>query len=519
MITTKNYFDRTAGIDFDNLPEALAKGHALVSGAAQNDWEHYRKVENIKRVVDAYFEKLDSYLQAHPQSSKTTAAPQQPAKPVRTRTQRVEPASEKPKKAVKTAKPSKTKSGKTSKAATPEYKTTPVESLDTDVQFIRRYALMDGKVKTQAQVLTLIHSLQKAILERRIKKTSPYAAEIKLMQEQLIKLYEKMGDAAEIRIAPASLKRYQEIANAQTPMLSIALLKSYVSLNGKRGVDDKIEKLLARMKKAADSGKVTRDDKYVKTISAAYKSMAEHINNKSEVLTIHPAELNGIKALIRGKAGVKRTQKKSPYSNGVGSGAHEKTPKNAHETKSNRRHPEVIPSATLMGMHFKTIGLQGKYRQLIGDPSVGFTAMVYGLPKSGKSTLCLDMAHYLAVHHGKVLYCAIEEGFGYTLQEKVGRLKASHPRLYVTDRVPENPGQFDFVFIDSVTKAGLEIEDMDALRKAHPRTSFIFIYHTTKEGRFKGSNTHAHEVDVIIQVENGKARGNGRFGVGGEVEV
>ena len=292
-------------------------------------------------------------------------------------------------------------------------------------------------------------------------------------------------------------------------MLSIALLKSYVSLNGKRGVDDKIEKLLARMKKAADSGKVTRDDKYVRTISAAYKSMAEHINNKSEVLTIHPAELNGIKALIRGKAGVRRTQKKSPYSNAAASGAHENA----------RRHPEVIPSATLMGMQFETIGLQGKYRQLIGDPSVGFTAMVYGLPKSGKSTLCLDMAHYLAVHHGKVLYCAIEEGFGYTLQEKVGRLKASHPRLYVTDRVPENPGQFDFVFIDSVTKAGLEIEDMDALRKAHPHTSFIFIYHTTKEGRFKGSNTHAHEVDVIIQVENGRAKGNGRFGVGGEVEV
>ncbi|MFN7833354.1 MAG: hypothetical protein ACK5Q2_15350, partial [Bacteroidota bacterium] len=359
----------------------------------------------------------------------------------------------------------------------------------------------------------LIHSLQKAILERRIKKTSPYAAEIKLMQEQLIKLYEKMGDAAEIRIAPASLKRYQEIASAQTPMLSIALLKSYVSLNGKREVDDKIEKLLARMKKAADSGKVTRDDKYVKTISAAYKSMAEHINNKSEVLTIHPAELNGIKALIRGKAGVRRTQKKSPYSNAAASGAHET---NAGNT---RHYPSGIASATLMGMQFKTIGLQGKYRQLIGDPSVGFTAMVYGLPKSGKSTLCLDMAHYLAVLHGKGLECAIEEGFGYTLQEIVGRLKASHPRLYVTDRVPENPGQFDFVFIDSVTKAGLEIEDMDALRKAHPRTSFIFIYHTTKEGRFKGSNTHAHEVDVIIQVENGRARGNGRFGVGGEVEV
>jgi predicted ATP-dependent serine protease len=129
------------------------------------------------------------------------------------------------------------------------------------------------------------------------------------------------------------------------------------------------------------------------------------------------------------------------------------------------------------------------------------------------------MAHYLAQHHGKVLYCAIEEGFGYTLQEKVNRLKASHPRLFVTDRVPQNPSSFDFVFIDSVSKAGLEVEEMETLRKAHPRTSFIFIYHTTKEGRFKGSNTHAHEVDVIIQVEQGVAKGTGRFGVGGEVRV
>jgi hypothetical protein len=377
------------------------------------------------------------------------------------------------------------------------------------VQFIRRYTLMDGKVKSQAQVLTLIHSLQKAILERRIRKTSPYAAEIKTMQEQLIKLYEKMGETALVRIAPDNLKRYQQIAHAQTPMPSAALLKAYISLNGRSGVEDRIQKLMERMKKAVGAGKVTRDDKYSEPLQAAYKTMAEHLKNKSKVLHIHHAELNGIKTLLKGKVGSKGAQKKSPYQNGGTSGAPENPP---HQ-------PEVISSAALLGMAFETIGLQGKYRQLIGDPSVGFSAMVVGLPKSGKSTLCLDFAHYLAQHHGKVLYCAIEEGFGYTLQEKVNRLKAAHPRLFVTDRVPENPGQFDFVFIDSVSKAGLEIEDMDTLRKAHPRTSFIFIYHTTKEGRFKGSNTHAHEVDVIIQVENGRAKGNGRFGVGGEVEV
>jgi hypothetical protein len=491
MINTQNYFDRTAAIDFEKLPEALAKGHALVSGAAQNNWEHYKKVDTIKRVVDAYFEKLESYLKANPQSTPS------------------QPAATKPKSAPK---PKAATSKRQAKAApkakpeTPDYKQVPVEALDTDVQFIRRYVQMDGKIKTQAQVLTLLHSLQKAILERKIRKSSPYAAEINTIQEQLIKLYESMGDAAEIKIAPAKLQRYQEIAHAQTPMMSIALLKSYVSLNGKKGVEDKISRLVARMKKAAESGKVTKEDKYQAAINAAFKTMVEHLNNKSKVLKINQAELNGITSILRSKN--KSAQKKSPAEN-VGSNA----------PKSTQGTPEVISSHALMGMQFKTIGLQGKYRQLIGDPSVGFSAMVYGLPKSGKSTLCLDMAHYLAVHHGRVLYCAIEEGFGYTLQEKIGRLKASHPRLFVTDRVPENPGKFDFVFIDSVSKAGLEVEDMEALRKAHPRTSFIFIYHTTKEGRFKGSNTHAHEVDVIIQVEKGVAKGNGRFGVGGEVEV
>lgn len=178
----------------------------------------------------------------------------------------------------------------------------------------------------------------------------------------------------------------------------------------------------------------------------------------------------------------------------------------------------VVASRELLRMEFETLSLQGRYRELLGDPSVGFSAMVYGLPKSGKSTLCLDFASYLAQHHGQVLYCAIEEGFGYTLKEKIERLGAAHPRLFVAGQLPKSLESFDFVFIDSVSKAGMDLSQLEALRKDYPRTSFIFIYHTTKEGRFRGENAHAHEVDVIVQVENGLAKAKGRFG-GGELEV
>lgn len=170
-------------------------------------------------------------------------------------------------------------------------------------------------------------------------------------------------------------------------------------------------------------------------------------------------------------------------------------------------------------MQFVTIGLQGKYRELIGDPSVGFSCMVYGKPKSGKSTMCIDFAKYLAEFHGKVLYCAIEEGYSYTLKEKLERLNAIHDNLFISQDIPEKLKAYDFVFIDSVSKGKVTNEKLNELIKANPETAFIFIFHSTKEGNFRGGQENAHDVDCIIEVENGIAKGKGRFGVGGEIEV
>jgi hypothetical protein len=334
------------------------------------------------------------------------------------------------------------------------------------------------------------------MLERRIRKTSTYAKEIETMQQQLISCYEQMGEMAEIKIDSKNLKRYLEIAHSQAGMLSIALLKAYVSLNGKRDIKDKAGRLCNRIKKAVEQGKITNTDKYATKLDDAFQTLKSYIDGDSKILNINKAQLNGLMGIVGGEL--------FPKNKGV-SGMDDNS--------------MIVNSGELLKMDFQTIGLQGKYRELIGDPSVGFFAMVFGLPKSGKSTMCLDFANHLAANHGKVLFCAIEEGFGYTLKEKIERLKANHPNLFVTDRVPEHLDQFNFVFIDSVSKAGLEVSDMDEMRKMNPNTSFIFIYHTTKEGKFRGVNAHAHEVDVIIEVEKGKATSTGRFNAGGSVGV
>jgi deoxyadenosine/deoxycytidine kinase len=486
MLNTNNYFSKAASINWDNLPEALAKGHKLVEGASQNNWAAYNSNENIKRVVDAFFQKLNEYLDKNP-SSVVTTSKSLPTKTVKTA----------PKAA--TAKPTPaTRNMPAKKAAVEkeEYDSEDVELIDTDVQFIKRYAAMHGKVKSQAQILTLLHSLQKAIIERRIGKDSPYAKEVDMMQKQLISCYEKMGDMAEIKIDSKNLKRYLEIAHSQEGLFSVALLKSYIALNGKRDVKDRSQRLFNRIKKAVEQGKITKSDKYADKLNEAYQTLKNYNDGDSAMLNINKAQLNGLMGIL----GENLFQKKSL---------------NGYDDDNGM----IVSSGELLAMDFQTIGLQGKYKELIGDPSVGFTAMVYGLPKSGKSTLCLDFANYLAAHHGKVLFCAIEEGFGYTLKEKIERLKAHHPNLYITDRVPENLNDFHFVFIDSVSKAGMDINDIDSVRKMHPDVSFIFIYHTTKEGNFKGVNEHAHEVDVIVQVDKGKATSTGRFNAGGSMEI
>jgi len=485
MLNTNNYFQKSQSIDWESLPEALSKGNKLVEGASQNNWAAYNSNENIKRVVDAYFQKLSDYLDKNP------SAPTQksmPAKVVKAEPKTASPA--------KPAPAQKKVPEKKAAAEKEEYDSEDVEHIDTDVQFIKRYATMHGKVKSQAQILTLIHSLQKAILERRIKKDSPYAKEIELMQNQLIGCYEKMGDMAEIKIDSKNLKRYLQIAHSQEGMLSVALLKAYVALNGKRDIKDKAERLFNRIKKAVEQGKITKSDKYANKLNEAFGTLKNYIDGNPAMLTINKTQLNGLMGIL----GEDLFQKKSL---------------NGYDDDNGM----IVSSGELLAMDFQTIGLKGKYKELIGDPSVGFTAMVYGLPKSGKSTMCLDFANYLAAHHGKVLFCAVEEGFGYTLKEKIERLKAHHSNLYITDRVPENISDFDFVFIDSVSKAGMDVNDIDQIRKLHPNTSFIFIYHTTKEGKFKGVNEHAHEVDVIVQVDKGKATSTGRFNAGGSMDI
>jgi|GEM_PF-7029429 len=182
--------------------------------------------------------------------------------------------------------------------------------------------------------------------------------------------------------------------------------------------------------------------------------------------------------------------------------------------------PQIMTSEEFTKTKFETIGLTGKWLRLIGDPSPGFKAMVFGMPKMGKSYLCVDFASYLSKNHGKVLYISKEEFLSPTLALKLKDKDAANPNLDIAGTVPPDLSAYHFVFLDSVTSLKLTPDDLKALEAKYPTISFIYVFQVTKAGSARGTNEYMHNVDVVIEIpEKGKAVQFGRFNQGGEMDI
>lgn len=383
-----------------------------------------------------------------------------------------------------------------------------VSQPSAEIQFIRRFVNLDGKTKTPDQIRTFINALQRAMVNRQVRKSSPYAKEILFIQEKLIELHSKIKDesAAAIDLAGKKFDRLRVLAGKQVTRPSVLLIRRYVAMHGRQVDKCNALKLLSAIQKQMEQGKVTSKDPYIEEIRTILKSLKEH---GSGVLKIHAQTLSGLNAVLEG----------------CGCGLQGHLPKPATLSGFASTTPPVIPSAEsvirtdqIPDMTHKTIGLQGKWRTLFGNAPYGFSAMVYGKPKEGKSTLLVDFAGYLAENHGKVLWVELEEDISTELNPKIQRLGAAHPDFLVSDHLPADISGYDFVVINSISEGKIHIETLRALKRDFPRTSFLFVYHTRKDGKFQGGQEHAHLVSCMVEVAKGYATGKGRFG-GGRIPI
>lgn len=154
MITVNNYFEEVDRIGVNNLPDTLKKGHDLVvkSTANGSSWTNYTNSENIRKVINLYFQKLNDYassLSVRP--SKTS-----PLKEYKQHPERKEKETEgddAQKKSISKKSSTKKNSSKPAKQ---------VEHIREEVKFIKRYVGLHNKVKSPNAILAFIKALQRA---------------------------------------------------------------------------------------------------------------------------------------------------------------------------------------------------------------------------------------------------------------------------------------------------------------------------------------------------------------------
>lgn len=170
----------------------------------------------------------------------------------------------------------------------------------------------------------------------------------------------------------------------------------------------------------------------------------------------------------------------------------------------------VAAATDVAAADFQTWKVPGGYGGLLGDVADGFHLVIWGVPGSGKSTFALGLANALA-DVGPTLYVSAEEGAGATMQERLRRVGAAK-NLFISGagsveqvRAAIADGDFRFVVLDSVDTLRASVEDVEHVKQSFPEVGLISIHQATKLGQMRGSLEYAHNADVIVKVESGKA--------------
>ena len=171
-------------VDISKLPETLKKGHDFILKSTENmdNWNAYDNGESTRKVIDILFVKIEDYLK-----SLKTKQPE---------TNKQESKTEIKSSAGSESKPYKnnsiTKQKQDVRQALDEENVELVERIPEELKFIRRCLSLHGKKKTKEDLLRFINAIHRAIIEKRVRKTSPYADQLNYIQDKLVKKYNAM---------------------------------------------------------------------------------------------------------------------------------------------------------------------------------------------------------------------------------------------------------------------------------------------------------------------------------------
>ncbi|MCF8374635.1 MAG: hypothetical protein K9H64_23655 [Bacteroidales bacterium] len=396
MIGIKNYFQEVKAIDFNKLPDSFQSFHSTMDLLA----EDYDNDKEIREAINAYLKALNAELAKSIKAEEKKHTPKQKSerkKPV--------PAKEKTTPKAKTATKTKAapKAAKKTTSRQPEAKAPKmVGHIDPIVAIAKRFLSCEGKVRTVAYMLRLLAHVEKQVISETITKRAAHYNMVRTIEKELQTIIRATIDAGrdEVLITTFSDEKrakYQAVAKSEKVRPSVNVIKRFTGIAGKKDKQESAERLL---KTTQNLIKKNPKDKHVSKLRKIKTSLTQYVGGQKPI-PVDEISLAGISA------------------------------------------------DQLKDMKFNELGLTGKWKGVLGHVTVPFSLMTYGRPGSGKSTLGVAFAAYLAKELGKkVLFVASEEGIGATLQDKFRRMNAFHPNIRIEVGMPENIGDYDVAFVD-----------------------------------------------------------------------
>lgn len=181
----------------------------------------------------------------------------------------------------------------------------------------------------------------------------------------------------------------------------------------------------------------------------------------------------------------------------------------------------------VLNAKFKTIKLQGIWRDAIGQPELTGSWIIYGAPKNGKTSFAMMLAKYLS-NFKKVAYDSVEEGLSLTIKMAMERTEMLESDVILLDKEPieelvkrlDKQRSPDIVIVDSVQFLELKFSDYKTLKSRYPHKLFIYISHV--EGKQPEGNTARRiwrDANVAFRIEGFRAFPVGRYGGGEPITI
>jgi hypothetical protein len=540
MITISNYRERIGEIGVANLNPTLKEGHDFLKEVSSDfkDWSLYEEDDEIRETIDIYLNKLNSFYSL--KQSNRDHLIKDFYHSLNTFQKAALRKGELPKDKIKIAeklgittkdlvqlensfKQTKKRKVKEKSNGSEEKEGTKrepkkVESIREEIKYIKRFVGLHNKVKSTNSILNFIKALQKSIVQKLIRKTSPLAKEIQKIQDMLVSTYNKMEEDTLIRIDEKDLGRMVSLAGGEEVYPSINIIKRFIGMEGKPVEEKRVNALLKQLENYKKKKKITEDDPYLDKVEIIYRKLKGF--KAGTRLSIEKAELNGLSGIVKAcscskglgkiystKGKKLRACKKKTYSDAKGKGA----------CSHNNGLSGVLTADEIANRKFDVLSLDEPWNSLIGRPGKNFIMMIHGEPGAGKTTLLLKFVKYLSNNFYKqALFVTSEEFDSVTITEKVNELLNPKPKNlhFAGDLTSANLKDYDLVILDSINDLKLDLQDFKELKKKYPETAFILILQHTKDGQFRGGKDWEHDAQIVGKVEAGTINiYKNRFGV------